>query len=129
MKPETKFRQSKVIPFISTLPNTTHFSVQQQAIRGTPDILACINGKFIALELKAENGVVSLLQAKKLSDIDNAGGLALVVTPSNWKLVLNLLYLLAIGENHGRQYVNTFIPDAFIWREVLAKARANANHQ
>lgn len=48
---------------------------------GTPDILACIKGRFIGIEVKKPNGgVVSALQKLKIKQIKNAGGVALVAT-------------------------------------------------
>ena len=41
---------------------------------GTPDIIACVNGKFVALEVKAENGKPSELQLYHLEQIRKAGG-------------------------------------------------------
>lgn len=46
---------------------------------GTPDILACHRGRFIAIEVKKpKGGVVSPLQQLKLSQIHNNGGIAFV---------------------------------------------------
>lgn len=48
---------------------------------GTPDILACVNGRFVGIEVKKPNGgVVSALQKLKIKQIKNAGGVALVAT-------------------------------------------------
>ena len=41
---------------------------------GTPDIIACVNGKFVAVEVKAENGKPSDLQLYHLEQIRKAGG-------------------------------------------------------
>lgn len=46
---------------------------------GTPDILACINGRFVAIEVKKPiGGVVSSLQQLKIKQVINAGGVAFV---------------------------------------------------
>lgn len=48
---------------------------------GTPDILACVNGKFVGIEVKRpKGGVVSKLQELKIKQIRNAGGVAFVAT-------------------------------------------------
>ena len=52
---------------------------------GTPDILACVNGYFVAIEVKAENGKPSELQLAKIRQIREAGGFAYVVYPSGWE--------------------------------------------
>ena len=51
---------------------------------GTPDILACVNGYFLAIEVKAANGKASELQLLKINNIREAGGFAYVVYPSGW---------------------------------------------
>ena len=45
---------------------------------GTPDILACIDGRFLAIEVKTATGKVSVLQQIQIDRIHAAGGLALV---------------------------------------------------
>lgn len=52
---------------------------------GTPDILACISGYFLAIEVKAQNGKPSELQLAKIDEIRKAGGFAYVVYPSGWE--------------------------------------------
>lgn len=46
---------------------------------GVPDILCCYKGKFIALELKRKNGIVSDLQKYEIEKIRKAGGFAMVM--------------------------------------------------
>lgn len=55
----------------------THGSIFSRA--GTPDIIACLNGKFIAIEVKRPGGVVSALQEANIKLIEQAGGVALIV--------------------------------------------------
>lgn len=58
-------------------PVKIHVSPQQLA--GTPDILVCVDGRFVALEVKTAKGRVTPLQEKRLEDIRQAGGIAAVV--------------------------------------------------
>lgn len=52
-----------------------HGSIFQPA--GIPDILACINGKFVAIEVKrSKGGVVSPLQKAQIQKIKENGGIA-----------------------------------------------------
>lgn len=51
---------------------------------GVPDILACIDGYFIAIEVKAQNGKPSELQLYNIREIRKAGGFAWVVYPSGF---------------------------------------------
>ena len=46
---------------------------------GIPDIVACIHGKFIAIECKAKGNKPTALQMKNLYDIAAAGGYPFIV--------------------------------------------------
>lgn len=46
--------------------------------RGTPDILAVISGRFVAIEVKRPGGKPSKLQLAQLKRIEAAGGVAFV---------------------------------------------------
>lgn len=46
---------------------------------GIPDIIACINGRFYAFEVKNESGRLTKLQEATIRKILAAGGTALVV--------------------------------------------------
>ena len=47
-------------------------------VSGTADLLLCYNGRFIACELKAIDGVASPQQLKFIEDVKKAGGLAAI---------------------------------------------------
>jgi len=51
---------------------------------GVPDIIACVNGIFIAIELKTETGRVAKLQEYNLDKIRESGGIALVLRPADF---------------------------------------------
>jgi hypothetical protein len=46
---------------------------------GVPDLVACIKGRFIGIECKANGGKPTALQEKNLVDIMNKGGIAILV--------------------------------------------------
>lgn len=98
MKPETKFRQNKVIPFLKKLKRTKRFPIQQLSISGTPDFLLCSHGRFVALELKDTGQVPTRLQQSELDAVTRAGGIAIVATPENWSEVKQQLLELDKGE-------------------------------
>ena len=50
---------------------------------GVPDIIACLHGKFLAIECKAGDNKPTALQEKALADIQRAGGSALVINEDN----------------------------------------------
>ena len=78
-----------------SLPKTWAEKIQQVVKRGTPDFLCCINGTFVAIELKVD-AKLERLQEYKLKLISEAGGLGLVVTPDNWDLTYEFLHTIAI---------------------------------
>ena len=49
---------------------------------GIPDILACINGYFVGIEVKSDKGSPSELQLHNVRAIRRAGGFAFVLYPS-----------------------------------------------
>lgn len=49
---------------------------------GIPDILLCINGYFVAVELKGTTGRASDLQKKNIQAMRTAGGFVFVLYPS-----------------------------------------------
>ena len=51
---------------------------------GVPDILACVNGYFVGIEVKAENGHPSDLQIYNIEHIRRSGGFGFVVYPSGF---------------------------------------------
>lgn len=52
---------------------------------GTPDLLCCINGLFMAIEVKSTHGKPSKLQLYKIDEINKAGGVAFVLYPKNFE--------------------------------------------
>lgn len=58
---------------------------------GVPDILACVNGYFVGIEVKAQNGKPSDLQLYNIRQIRKAGGFAYVVYPSGWERLKDIL--------------------------------------
>lgn len=69
---------------------------------GTPDILACVNGYFMAIEVKAQTGKPSELQLAKIREIREAGGFAYVVYPSGWERLKAIIDGILI-ENFNRE--------------------------
>jgi hypothetical protein len=51
---------------------------------GIPDILACINGYFVAIEVKASNGKPSELQFHHRRKIRESGGISIILYPEQW---------------------------------------------
>ena len=61
---------------------------------GIPDIIACYQGSFFAIECKAGKGQTTALQERELTRIREAGGAALVIREDNLTSVTLTLDLL-----------------------------------
>jgi hypothetical protein len=51
--------------------------------RGVPDFLCCINGLFVAIEVKTNHGKLTLSQEAELMKISVAGGLSYTIYGKN----------------------------------------------
>ena len=56
------------------------YHVSPYSRAGTPDLLVCYRGRFLALEVKVPGGKPTRLQSQTLAIIRSAGGVAEVVT-------------------------------------------------
>ena len=66
------------------------------SMRGTPDRMFVINGKFIAIETKrAKNSKTATAQLQRIEEINKAGGYAVIA--KEWKDVEDLLNLALYG--------------------------------
>lgn len=61
---------------------------------GIPDVLACVNGYFVGIEVKAQNGTPSELQLYNVKKIREAGGFAFVLYPSGFEKFKDFIYQL-----------------------------------
>lgn len=63
--------------------------------KGVPDLLCCVDGRFVAVEIKREGGRATPLQLYTIENIKHAGGVAIVLYPRDFeafkKLVIDLL--------------------------------------
>ncbi len=97
MQAETKFK-NKLRPFLEAIPKSWWVKVQQVSISGTPDFLGCVNGRFVALELKKSyREDPSPIQTYNIDKITEADGLAFVVNPQNYKDILLELNSLSVS--------------------------------
>ena len=76
------------------------------ANNGTPDILACLCGVFVAIEAKAGKNKPTDLQISNLRRIDEAGGSALVINEENLPLLDGLLATIRISRTSISNYEN-----------------------
>jgi Holliday junction resolvase len=64
---------------------------------GVPDIIACVNGHFLAIECKAGGNKPTALQLREIEHIHSCGGVAVVVDETNWDMVRDLVRKLKAG--------------------------------
>lgn len=57
---------------------------------GIPDILACLNGIFLGIEVKAASGKPSDLQIVNIREIRKAGGIAIILYPYDYDAFIDL---------------------------------------
>ncbi len=94
MKQETKFKK-KVLDDLKTLRNAWFFKSNEVSVRGILDVIICVNGLFIAIELKKDSSSdPDALQTYIGQRIKKAGGIAFVAHPDNWHEILLKLHLL-----------------------------------
>lgn len=66
------------LAIVGTWSLKVHGHLGQRA--GVPDVLACLRGRFVAIEIKRPGGKLSAEQRRELVAVTAAGGIALVVT-------------------------------------------------
>lgn len=72
--------KTRVLNYLKTKGYAVKIHGNEFTESGTPDILACVRGRFYAFELKAEDGELSKIQVYRLKQIATAGGVVAVVT-------------------------------------------------
>lgn len=88
---EATFKK-RVLSRLRKLQKTVVFTIQQASIRGTPDLLVSINGRFVALELKrSATAAVTELQLYNIAKINESGGYATLVYPENLDVIMKEL--------------------------------------
>jgi Holliday junction resolvase len=72
---------NSILRYLKTVPNCFCFKEHggMYGTAGVPDILACIDGRFFAFEVKTEEGKLTKLQEATIGKILAAGGKAFVV--------------------------------------------------
>lgn len=61
---------------------------------GVPDIICCVNGRFLGIECKAGDNKPTALQQRELKAIADAGGSALVINEENVEGVTSIVRIL-----------------------------------
>lgn len=88
---ENHFRDTRVRPDLNLLENCFWFIKEARAIRAIPDIIACINGFYVTIEIKKDLKEWkkkigrAALQNHHLAKVEKAGGLAIKTCPEHWE--------------------------------------------
>jgi hypothetical protein len=100
---ETKFKK-RVLKDLKTLKNAWFFKSQEVCVRGIPDIILCLCGYFIALELKRDSKAnITKLQWYNAEQISSkAWGIALIASPECWEEMFEYLKRIDGGEKPRR---------------------------
>lgn len=84
MGPEKTF-ENKVKAFIEQEGGwQVKFFANRMTKEGIPDLLTCIDGHFVAIEVKAQNGKPSELQKRTCKEIRESNGFAFILYPSGF---------------------------------------------
>lgn len=84
MAEEKRFEQ-KIRKYLDSLGAwSVKYHGNAMSANGTPDLLVCLNGVFMAIEVKATHGRPSELQKYKINQINDAGGVAMVLWPEGF---------------------------------------------
>lgn len=67
---------------------------------GVPDVIACVNGRFVGIECKSGTNKPTALQRRNLDQIGHAGGYAIVVNETNVDDLPDLLNTITKEEPH-----------------------------
>ena len=82
VKMKEKTITNQILKYLKSLPECFAFK-EHGGLYGTsgiPDIIVCYKGKFLAFEVKNENGKLSKLQEITIEKIRKANGMAFKVT-------------------------------------------------
>lgn len=82
-----KVFENEIKYFLGILPRTWFFKhwAGPYSKLGIPDIIACVNGHFVAIEVKASNGRASALQKRTISLIKGAKGMSYILYPKDFE--------------------------------------------
>ncbi len=71
---------------------------------GVPDLLACVDGHFMGIELKAPKGKATELQLHTLEQINKSGGYAVLLYPKDFELFKNFILCIKAKDERNAAY-------------------------
>lgn len=76
--------------------------------KGVPDLICCINGIFVGIEVKQANGKISDIQKKNIIKINKSGGCALVCYPKDFRALQLFIEKLSLNNTKCREYLKEY---------------------
>ena len=80
---------------------------------GVPDILACVDGYFVGIEVKSSTGKPSELQIHNVKKIGDCGGYAVIVSPEQWDDFEKMIVAILQGDLGDAYFYETQINAKF----------------
>jgi len=68
---------------------------------GVPDLIACVNGWFVGIEVKSDVGKPSEIQLQNIKEIHDNSGYAVVVRPDDFDKLKEMIRAIKDG-NHSK---------------------------
>lgn len=81
------------------------FFANRNTREGVPDILACVGGRFVAIEVKSSKGRPSELQIYHCKKISEAGGIGIIVYPDDFDVLREMLLKVKGGEEDVSDFI------------------------
>ena len=72
---------------------------------GVPDLIACVNGYFVGIEVKSDIGQPSEIQLYNIREIIDCGGFAVIVRPENFDCLKEMIYHIKNGNLLGASII------------------------
>jgi len=107
--PEAKVKARVHAALRATGTYAVNYIGGQYANNGTPDILACVKGRFFGIEVKAGSNKPTALQVQALIDIEANNGVALVINEAS---LPHLIHCLENPHAEGLSNYRAFITPA-----------------
>ena len=71
---------------------------------GVADLNCCVNGVFVGIEVKQENGTPDIKQIENAKEINKTGGLCFIVYPDDFELLK--LIIESILKDNSKENIN-----------------------
>ena len=99
------------------------FFANRNTRSGVPDILACVGGTFVGIEVKGPRGRPSPLQVYHTGEIARAGGVAVIAWPNDFAALRHVIDTLSKGG--GAESVQDLIFEGRYLHPVPAEVRVS----